>query len=168
MAWVNRKFRELAVKHPALLDGPLGDLSAEDFSNSDYQILIRLLQAANDQDEYAPTAYLEEHLDPFLKQVVHQLTLDDVNLHALRIGNRMTPDLNSVVKQIESGDKRIELIRNALELRRQRLERERKDIYFLAGEATGDDFAYETQTRLSIRAKALIDEELQQLSKRLY
>lgn len=168
MAWVNRKFRELAVDYPALLDGPLADLSAEDFNNTDYQMLMRLLQQACDQDECAPADYLDRNLDPLLRQVVQHLTLDDFNLHALRIGNRMTPDLNSVVRQIEGGDKRVELIRNALELRRQRLERERKDIYFLAGEAMGDDFAYETQTRLSIRAKRIIEEELQQLGKRLY
>src|SRR5690606_24772134 len=111
IAWVNRKFRELGASQPALLDGPPGEWSAEDFSNSDYQVLMRLLQEAEDQDDYSPALYLERHLDPTLAQVVRQLTLDDLNLHALRMGNRMMPDLNTVVKQIEGGDRRVELVR---------------------------------------------------------
>ena len=49
---VNRKFRELAEDNPALADGPLGDLSSDDFTRTSYRALMDVFLRAIAQDEH--------------------------------------------------------------------------------------------------------------------
>jgi DNA primase len=167
---INRKFRELAGADTVLLAGPLSDFGMDDFSQSDYRILARTFMEALDQDEYAPLDYLRSQCDDVLRQVLEQdILLTDFDRLLPRLRHGLSADLVTMLKQSAVPDRRAELVANALRLRRQRIEREREDLYFLMMEAEAEQQVILAQRiQLSIIAKRLIDSELQQQARHVY
>ncbi|MAS35938.1 MAG: DNA primase [Anaerolineaceae bacterium] len=167
---INRKLRELAGTDLTLLNGPLADFGVDDFSHSDYQILVQTFMVALDQDELAPLDYLREQLDDMLRQVLEEeILISDMDRLRPRLRHGLSADLAMVLKQAVMNDRRAELVRNALRLRQQRIEREREDLYFLMMEADHDQqMTLRERINLSIMAKRLIDDELQHQGKQVY
>lgn len=160
---INRKFRELAGNNSILVNGPLGDLCPEDFSQSDYRALMAALEQAVMQDDMDVIDYLRLHLDRALLRTLDQILVDDLD----HLGTRLRysqEDLNMIKKQSErfymSVDPGTDLIRQALRLRNRRLQREREDLYFLHIESQETSARYSEQVNLSAQAKKLIDAEL--------
>ncbi len=161
---VNRKLRELAGDNRKLLEGPLGELCAEDFSQSDCRALMQAFREAMTQDDMETFDFLRTMLDSSLaeqldKLMVHEL--DDLH-HKLRYG--LFADFTDLRRAHEkrvlaSVDWGSELVKEALRLREQRLKRERQDMRFLQMDVQ-DDADYGAQVHLSQLAKRLIDAEL--------
>lgn len=171
---VNRKFRELAAANESLLDGPLCDFSVEDFSQTDCRALMQVFQEAVEQMDMEPVEYLRDRLDDALWQMLEDFqVLSDVSTRLpTELKHRMGADLAVVLKESKRTlDLKIKLVENALEMRRQRLDRERNDLSFLVREAQFDA-AQEEKMHLtisrSLEAKHLIDSELKRQSKILY
>lgn len=168
--YINRKFRELAGADTVLLSGPLADFGMDDFSQSDYRILARTFMEALDQDEYSPLDYLRSRCDNMLLQVLEQdILLTDFDRLLPRLRHGLSTDLVTMLKRSAVPDRRAELVANALRLRRQRIEREREDLYFLMMEADSEQqIELARRIQLSIVAKRLIDSELQRQSRQVY
>jgi DNA primase len=167
---INRKFRELAGSDPVLLAGPLAEFGMDDFSQSDYRMLARTFMEALDQDEFTPLEYLRAQCDDMLRQVLEEdILLTDFDRLLPRLRHGLSVDLATMLKQSGAPDRRGELVSNALRLRRQRIEREREDLYFLMMEADAEQqIALARRIQLSIVAKRLIDSELQQTTRHVY
>jgi DNA primase len=161
---VNRKLRELAGDNRGLLNGPLGEWCAEDFSQSDCRALMQAFREAMAQDDMEPLDYLRITLDTTLAQQLEALMvheLDDLR-HKLRYGLFADfADLRRAHEKrvLSSLDLGSELVKEALRLRNQRLLRERQDMRFLQMEVDDQD-DYGAQVRLSSLAKHLIEAEL--------
>jgi DNA primase len=161
---VNRKLRELAGNNRKLIEGPLGEWCAEDFSQSDCRALMQAFREAMTQDDMETLDFLRSTLDSSLAQQLDKLMvheLDDLH-HKLRYG--LFADFTDLRRSHEkrvlsSVDWGSELVKEALRLRDQRLKRERQDMRFLQMDVQeGED--YGVQVHLSHLAKRLIDAEL--------
>jgi hypothetical protein len=180
---VSRKLRELAGDNPALAEGPLSDLSPNDFTRTSYRALMDQFVQAISQDEMAPRDYLAATLQADLLDEVEILLADEWEDLRPRLRHGLSADLMIVIKQMErfngAVDTGAEIVDKALRLRRARLERERQEMVFL--EMDGDtpngdalltgapagDTPYQTHIMLSILAKRLIDTELNHRSQAL-
>jgi DNA primase len=167
---VNRKLRQLGGTNRALLDGPLNDWSAEDFSHSDYRALMSMFRAALDQDEMELFDYIRTQCDESLQPHLDIIFADDLDGVRTRLRNGLKADLGIVwdrgMRVIASVDMQDELLEKALRLRMNRLQREREELGFLQldAQASGDTAAQEQfqgQIILSSIAKGLIEAELQ-------
>ena len=167
---VNRKLRQLAGSNRALLEGPLGDWNAEDFSHSDYRNLMNLFRAALDQDEMELFDFVRTQADESLLPHLDAILADDLDGVRTRLHNGLKADLGIVWMQgqraIASLDMAGELLEKALKLRINRLQRERETLGFLQIDAqeNGDSVAeeqFQGQIILSSIAKGLIEAELQ-------
>ncbi|MBZ0303202.1 MAG: DNA primase [Anaerolineae bacterium] len=167
---INRKFRELAEGNADLLAGPLAEFGIDDFSHSDFQMLARVFAEALDQDDVAPLDYLRANIDDVLRQILETDVLVN-HLDQLKpyLRHGLSADLTTVLKHSVEVDFRAELVRNALRLRRQRIEREREDLYFLMVDADAEQQrTLAARIQLSIVAKRLIDSELQHQTRQVY
>jgi hypothetical protein len=172
---VNRKFRELAGADRGLLDGPLGDFGHDDFTHSDYRALMGLLQTAVEQDGLEPAEFLRENLDELLLSVLEtEIFVDWLEVLRPRLRHGLSVDLAMYLKEREHvavQDARVEVLRSALELRKQRLDQERTDISLLIMDAqTEDAQRAELNVRVnrSNKARGLIDAELHRQSRNVY
>jgi hypothetical protein len=158
---VNRKFRELADTNSALGDGPLSDLSSDDFTRTSYRALMDVFSHAVTQDEKDVLDFLHAALTPDLMSELENLLADEWEDWQLRQRNAFVADLMIVRKQSErfngAIDMSAEMIEKALRLRRARLERERQEMMFLAMDG---DTPYQNYVLLSMLAKRLIEVEL--------
>jgi DNA primase len=166
---VNRKLRELAGNNQALLKGPLCDLGVEDFSQSQYRMLMMYFQEAMSQDDQDPLDYIRATLGDVLLPDFEALLQDQSEVMAERIGHRFNGDFRDIVKQMNKYggmqvDIQQELVKKALQLRQERLKQERTELQYLQQEAesTGEgDATYFGQLSeklmLSIHAKARLD-----------
>jgi DNA primase len=167
---VNRKLRQLGGTNRALLDGPLSDWSAEDFSHSDFRALMSMFRAAIDQDEMELFDYVRSQCDESLLPHLDVIFAEDIDHVRTRLRNGLKADLGIVwdrgMRVIASVDLQDELLEKALRLRMSRLQREREELGFLQldAQASGDTAAMEQfqgQIILSSIAKGLIEAELQ-------
>lgn len=160
---INRKFRELSGQNMALLAGPLAEFGVNDFQSRDHQSLMGYFLEALEQDDLEPLAYVCSCIDEGLLQLVEeQILVKDVDRLRPRLRHGLSADLASVLKRAVEVDPYVELLKSALRLRRQRIEREREDLYFLMMDADVEQQeALHEQIQLSIIAKSLIDAELQ-------
>jgi DNA primase len=60
----------------ALQEAGLARLAADDFHQTDYQVLFRLLQESTEQDEQEPATYIHGRLTPILEELSERLTKD--------------------------------------------------------------------------------------------
>lgn len=169
---VNRKLRELAGNSEELITGPLRELSLEDFSQSQYRVLMKRFEQAIAQDDLEPIDYLRSHLEEELMPDFEALLREETETVSLRVQNRLKGDFDDIYKNLMrhgklNVDVQSELVKKALSLRAERLQREREDMFFLQkeiqmsdeGDKQGmDHFAH--QIALSITAKLRLDTEL--------
>ncbi len=168
---VNRKLRELAAEDEDLLRGPLAELSADDFTQSQYRALMAFLQSSMAQDDMAPMEHLALALDDELRAEVQALLIADPHPDAVadRINGNFRVDLNDIFRRSSQKAKpgfslQDKLVVRALQLRRQRLDNERLEMQYLQEEAqvgSERDEQYCEQIgakiRLTMRAKTEID-----------
>ena len=166
---VNRKLRELAGEDEALLAGPLKELCADDFTQSNYRALMAYLQDSMAQDDMEPLDYLASVVDEDLRPELSTLLLGEPETIAERIGGNFKVDLNDIFRRgIRRGrpgvDAREELVCRALQLRLERLEDERVEMQYLREEAQAESLHDDGQHQLivkkivlSMRAKARIN-----------
>ena len=166
---VNRKLRELAAEDDDLLRGPLGELNASDFTQSQYRALMVFLQESLAQDDMEPMQYLGQVLEEDLRAELRALLIPDPDAVSDRIKGNFRVDLNDIFRRGSQKARpgfslQDELIVRALQLRLQRLETERVEMQYLQEEAQNGsdrDEQYNDQIRakimLSMRAKARIN-----------
>ncbi len=166
---VNRKLRELAAEDEDLLQGPLAELSADDFSQSQYRALMAFLQSSMAQDDMAPREHLALALDDDLRAAVRALLVSDPDAVSDRINGNFRVDLNDIFKRGSQKARpgfslKDELIVRALQLRLQRLDNERVEMQYLQEEAQNgserdEQFSEQIRSKimLSMRAKARIN-----------
>ena len=166
---VNRKLRELATEDEDLLQGPLCELGANDFTQSQYRALMTFLQESMAQDDMEPMEYLRLVLDDALRAEVRALLVADPDAVSQRINGNFQVDLHDIFRRGSQKARpgvtvKDELVNRALQLRLQRLDSERVEMQYLQEEAetasAGDDqFGDQIREKiiLSMRAKARIN-----------
>jgi DNA primase len=175
LSQINRKFRELAQNNDGLTRGPLCDLTNEDFTQGDYRALLSELKSAISQDDVEPMDYLREGLDDALLDELNALLLEEQREVHRSIGMRLSAEFEDVWKQfarrvLPGIDAEKDLVRRALKVRHQRLEREQQEIRFLLEDAQRNrdkdaERMYFEQTGPVMRALVLIQRELGQLAR---
>lgn len=166
---VNRRLRELAGGDDDLMRGPLRALGVDDFTQSQYRLLMAHLQDSMAQDEREPLEYLESVVDETLQPEYEALLVEPPEAVSRFIKRNFQVDLNDIFKRrlVRSGSRnseREELISRALQLRLERLENERVEMQYLQEEAQaggdsdqGQSDQLNAKIMLSMRAKARIN-----------
>ena len=153
---INRAFRELAAGDLALLHGPLEAFGAMDLVNRDCSSLLQGLQLALKQDELPVLAWLQEHGDATQRETLQQLEREtpasDLDNARTVMRQGFGADLPVVVKRADAVDWQRELLRTALRLRLRRLERERRELYYLLEDDDEGKEALHERIQLSVRA----------------
>jgi DNA primase len=167
---VNRMLRQLAGTNRALMDGPLGDWCADDFSHTDFRALMDIFKAGVGQDEMELFDYARKNAHDSLQSHLDAILADDLDGVRSRLRNGTAADVSIVWNQsyrnIGTVDMHMELVEKALRLRINRLQREREELCFLQidAQSNGDAEAegqFQHQIVLSSIAKGLIEAELQ-------
>ena len=166
---VNRKLRELADDDEQLRGGPLADLGVADFTVSDYRTLMQMFILSVRQHELDVIDFLRANLDPALLEQLDELLTDDDTQITQQIKARFGGELEDLIKQHNTRVKPTinpvdEMIDHALNLRRNRLNREIHELSFMQREPTSqaeDHVSIGTQVIISKRARQLLDAELQ-------
>lgn len=176
---VNRKLRELAGDDDELLRGPLCELGVEDFSQSQYRMLMAHLQESMAQDDIEPLEHLGSALDAELRSEFEALTIEAPEAVSQSMRRNFQVDLNDIFRRrsflARAGySEQDELIGRALQLRLERLENERVEMQYLQEEAQTGETSAQSQgdqlnakIMLSVRAKARINRAVGQHSLRL-
>lgn len=166
---VNRRLRELADSDEGLLQGPLCDLGMEDFTQSQYRILMRHFQESMTQDDMEPLHYVESAIEQELRADFKALLIEAPEAISTLMQGAFQVDLIDIFKKrMDKGkpdkDVQRELVGRALQLRLERLEQERVEMQYLQEEAQSDDDQDQVHHHLlnrkivlSMKAKARID-----------
>ena len=166
---VNRRLRELAGDDRDLLQGPLCEFGAADFTQSQYRELMAHLQDSMMQDDQEPLEYLDATIDSDLLVEFRALLIEEPEAVSQLMNRNYQVDLNDILKRRPYVGKRgyslqDELISRALQLREARLENERIEMQYLQEEAqTGRDSdrlqndLLSSKIMLSMKAKARIN-----------
>jgi len=167
---VNRKLRELAGDDDDLLRGPLCALGVDDFTQSQYRMLMAHLQESMAQDDREPLEYLESMVGADLQSEYQALLVEAPEAVARSIRRSFQVDLNDIFRRRPSrtgprSGERDELINRALQLRLTRLENERVELQYLQEEAQSSADVDQRQSEhlnakimLSMKAKARINQ----------
>ena len=166
---VNRKLRELAGDNEQLRSGPLADLGVADFTVSDYRALMQMFSMSVRQHELDVIEFLRKNLDPALLGHLDDLLVDDGVQITQQMKARFGGELEDLIRQHNTRVKPTinpvdEMIDQALNLRRNRLNREIHELSFMQREPTSqaeDHVSIETQVIISKRARQILDAELQ-------
>lgn len=131
---LNRKLRELAGGNLLLRQNPLSDFSVDDFTRSDYRIVMQTFISALNQHQMEVVDYLRANLDPVVLQEMDDLLVDSSEHIRRRLKAGWSSDLQAVWKQLkrfapDDLDGR-EMMIKALELRKERLRRELDECRF--------------------------------------
>lgn len=172
LSQVNRKLRELAGENQNLLTGPLRELCVEDFSQGDYRVMLDALQSSLRQDAVEPLDYLQDVLDDSLLDELASLLLDEQeDIHrsvGMRLGGEFEQIWEKFARNIRPGiNTQDDVLRRALKVRHQRLEREHQEIRFLLEDAQrmqdkDAEKSYFEQTVPTMYALRLLQQELNQ------
>ncbi len=166
---VNRKLRELAGDDRDLWRGPLCALGVDDFTQSQYRMLMARLQESMAQDDREPLEYLESTVDDDLQLEYEALLIETPEAVARSIRRNFQVDLNDIFRRRPSltrprSSVRDELIHRALQLRLTRLDNERVELQYLQEEAQSSANVDQEQSEelnakimLSVKAKARIN-----------
>ncbi|MFN8528045.1 MAG: DNA primase [Anaerolineae bacterium] len=132
---VNRKFREIAGENSALVQGPLGEIGADDFSRSDMRALMVILMNALAQDELEVYDYVQRNVEAELLEELYALMDDPWEDLRPRLSFGLSADLPIIIHQNERSNGAVnaqaEILEHALRLRLQRLERTVQEIAFI-------------------------------------
>ena len=167
---VNRKLREMANEDRTLLEGPLADCCADDFTHVDARALMQAFQVALEQDELDPLDYLRLQADISLQPQLDAILADDITGMRKRVRDSHVADLERIYSHnrrvLEGADSTDAVVMQALELRARRLKRQREEMVFLQMDAqTGDDedamLRYGQLIFLFNKAQQVLDKNLQ-------
>ena len=176
---VNRKLRELAGDDDELLRGPLCELGVEDFTQSQYRMLMAHLQESMAQDDQEPLEHIGSALGADLRTEFEALLIEAPEAVSQSIRRNFQVDLNDIFRSrsflARAGySEQDDLIGRALQLRLERLENERVEMQYLQEEAQAGETSDQSQGDqlnakiiLSVRAKARISRAVGQHSLRL-
>ncbi len=168
----NRKLREL--QHgDAALSKVLGPLHADDFSRSEYQVIFRGLEQALAQMDVDPLDYLYRWLPPELSETVDRLRVSPLEQFGQGLSRLLATEMDSILRAQARVNTLPELttpvfVREALQLRQSRLERESSELYFLQqdarsqGDAEADAF-YQAQFDIHSRTRGLLARTLRDM-----
>jgi len=136
----NRLLRELAQTDPTLINGPLADMNLDDFSQTEYRMIMQVLLRAIDQDELEPLEFVQAHLDQALVSDLTQLLITDVDDIHGQLGGRFGADFSQhwttfQRKTLPGLNVPTSVVRSLVHLRNQRLKRETEELMFLSNEA---------------------------------
>jgi DNA primase len=172
LAQINRRMRELAAEFPHLQRGPLQEFGADDFCQGDYRTIVAALQMAFRQDDDDPIDYLRKLLDPVLIEDLNQMLKGEETYVQQYVRDRFVPDMQKIWEKMtisNPGGQQIlqEAIKRALQVRRQRLERENHEIRFLMEEARRNsdkesEILYYNQAEPTTRALNILGRELKE------
>ena len=166
---VNRKLRELADDDDDLLRGPLRELGADDFTGSHYRILMAHFQDSMAQDDKEPLDYLASAVNEDLVAEFDALLVAAPEAVSQSMRRNFQVDLNDIFRRRRppgraNFSENDEFVCRALQLRLERLERERIELQYLQEEAqSGADgeqshvAGLNEKIMLSLRAKARIN-----------
>lgn len=167
---INRKLRELAHNQPELLDGPLSELSEDDFSQGDYRVMMQVFHEAMRQDDMEPLDYLRNNLDDELVEELERLLVHEEQELRNQVQNRFSADFARIMQQYQrysqpSMNPQEDVTWRLLEMRAKRLMREREEMKFLQTDALRQRDpdtaqAYDQPMWLSMQAKRYIELEL--------
>jgi len=164
----NRKLRELQ-QASGITGDVLGPLDTRDLSRPDHQTIFRVLAAALYQDDLSPLAYLAAHLPPEVMAVVDELQVAPLDSFRQHLTGALETELQSILREqarlnaVPEPDTDL-FIREALELRLNRLEREMHETFFLQEDADNlTDQDYQATVRVNTRARQSITKALQQI-----
>ena len=170
---INRRLRELAQGDDDLLHGPLRALGVDDFTGSQYRILMAHLQDSMAQDDQEPLEYLKSVMSEDLQPEYEALLIEAPEAISRSIRRNFQVDLDDIFRRrlprsAASYSDRDELVSRALHLRLARLENERIEMQYLQEEAQaggadhGHSEALNAKIMLSMRAKARINSAVSQ------
>lgn len=136
LAQIKRRFREIGAPNPHLAAGPLRPLRPEDFTQTEYRELLRLLECALDQDEAEPIDHIRARAEPELIPVIEAL-LDDDQAAILyqSIQGRFAADLADILAHLPGLSPTAfqeTMVERALLMRVHQLKREVEECEFLA------------------------------------
>lgn len=167
---VNRKLRELAAGDAALMNGPLDDLSSQDFVQLECRQLMDMLLEALDQYDLEVMDYLNRDVHDDLRHYMDDLLQSDIDHVRNRMRRRFEGDVTMMWKDQERRGRTPataanDLMFRVLGLRVQRLKRELDEMRFIqqdALEAADEDAAIQVgfQIGLVMRAKQVLDTEM--------
>jgi len=153
----NRTLRELAANDDILIQDVLGELSQLDFSQSDYRLIFDFFLQAMQQHELSAVEYLRLNLDEDTALELETILAEEDVQFRQQIGGRFRADSVDVMKAFNKQknttlDIKSDWLFRILDVRRQRLKREREELIFLTFEDVPED-----QPRLH-------DEQLQRIN----
>ncbi len=164
---MNRKLRELAGVDDRLRDGPLAELSADDFIEPHYRALMQAFEQALQQDECEPLDYLRQNLDEYLHETLETLLMEDTKEIQQRMRGRLSGELNPSWSYYERNRVHInweaEGLDRVLELRLRRIVRENEELRFLQLEPDDDPAEWTQRIHYNIQAKGRIDVEINKI-----
>jgi DNA primase len=166
---VNRKFREIAGDNVnvsdanALMEGPLGELCADDFNRSNTRALMLVLLNGMAQEELEVYDYVQRNIDSALLEELYELLADEWDALRPRLGFGLSVDLPIILMQSQRTNGAVnahaEIIHHAMRLRLQRLERAMQEIAFLQMEGEHLD-SYDALLDMIYKARRRIEMEL--------
>lgn len=141
---LNRRLRELAEEDDTLISGPLEEFQGLDFSQTDYRHMLELLLEAMRQHDLDPQEYVQQNMEHSLKTELDRLVQTEYQLLQQEMDHRFIGELKPVIQQFQIRTEpslNIDeiVLERLIAVRRQRLQRERDEIYFLMTEAKAAD-----------------------------
>lgn len=130
----NRLLREVGNTVSEEMSLPL---QVADFSQGDFQAIFALLEKACQQDEVEPLSYMLQHVDISLMEVIDEMLQEPLEVFARKASKLHVTELQSVQQEQNRRQmgNRDEFPLLLLRLRRDRIQQESKEIYFLLTEA---------------------------------
>lgn len=166
-AWLfslNRKLRELAGLDP--LSAPLlGPLQGADFSREDYRTVFRLIETANYQED--PYIFLRYEMPPEIAEDI-ALGLEAFEKQASPLH---TTELASILREYNhavTDREQVAFWVAGLQLRLERLKRERNERYFFISTSEQETLGIDEQEHIRIytRAQRLLEQAVRELTGR--
>ena len=165
----NRKLRELQNGEAHLAD-VLAPLSIADFSQTAFQVIFSTLEQALYQADFEPVDYLVQHLPPELNVTLEELKVTSLETFQQGLAGPLATDFKAVMQEktrinaVPKVDNAL-FIREVLALRLSRLERERREIYFMQQDEhdTLADHHFAATLAATTHAHQLIFKALQQI-----
>ncbi len=159
----NRRVRELAAPlvddGAALADGPLGELSVQDFEHGDYRAIFQVFKLGLRQGHQNIDAFLKDSLDPSLIAVVERLMQAEGDQVRTQMRQRFDGDASASWQHFEQRvlpfvDHDVEVSNRLLQLRLRRLEHELAEQRFLqmSAQQTGEAVNHERLVMQIMRA----------------
>ncbi len=161
----NRQLRELAARDEmaAPLLHPLTD---QDFSRQDYRVLFELIELASYDGVSEPQLYIQQAAPPEIMVLINDI-YEEGRLEAFGQKVYSAEELASIVRERsrfeDQGARELEAFLTAvLNLRLERLKRERQDRYFFVNlDDRQEDAADQAQLRIYMYAQRLLEKAVQ-------